>query len=226
MSIVLAIDTSSEYLSLALQVNATTVDYYIQKVGSRHSELIIAEIDKLLTKHSIKPTEITQIAYIEGPGSFTGLRIGLSVALGLSYAANAILVPIPAFMLYVNQICRENKNHLKLGVGIDARLNEIYYALIDVENKTYLEEACILKPTQIQYHEDVVYIGSGFSVYKDHIDSNVLANTIALDSYPNALNMLDIVKLNLIPPVTSHNANLSYLRNKVALTLTEQALNR
>ena len=208
MSIVLAIDTSTEYLSLGLKYN-DVVDYYIQKVGSKHSELIIEQIDKLLAKHNLRPLDLTMIAYLEGPGSFTGLRIGLSVALGISYVANILLIPVPSFMLYAQEVV-EIATCTKLAVGIDARLDEIYFATIDIKTMNYITEPMLIKPQDIVFENDTQYIGTGFSVYKDKISSNILNNVIQLDHYPLALNMFNLIgKIAPIYPTYAYIANQS-----------------
>ncbi len=222
MSIVLAIDTSTEYLSLGLKYN-DVVDYYIQKVGSKHSELIIEQIDKLLAKHNLRPLDLTMIAYLEGPGSFTGLRIGLSVALGISYVANILLIPVPSFMLYAQEVV-EIATCTKLAVGIDARLDEIYFATIDIKTMNYITEPMLIKPQDIVFENDTQYIGTGFSVYKDKISSNILNNVIQLDHYPLALNMFNLI--GKIAPIYPKDATLSYIRNKIALSLAEQVSNK
>ena len=76
--IILAIDTSSEYLALALEVDGTRF-YLIDKVLNKQSHYIIDKINSLVMTSGIKLSQINLIAYIEGPGSFTGLRVGLSV---------------------------------------------------------------------------------------------------------------------------------------------------
>ena len=74
--IILAIDTSSEYLSLALEVNGLKFSS-LDKVLNKQSHYIIEKINALVTNAGIKISDINLIAYIEGPGSFTGLRVGL-----------------------------------------------------------------------------------------------------------------------------------------------------
>ena len=90
---ILAVDTSSEYLSLALQYNDQRY-HSLDFVANQQSNFIIPKIKELLEKCNIDISGIDAIAFNQGPGSFTGLRIGLSVAIGLAYSRNIKLIPI------------------------------------------------------------------------------------------------------------------------------------
>lgn len=216
MMAVLAIDTSSDYLSLALEVNGKRFSS-LDQVGNKQSQFILQKIDTLLQEANILPHEVNVIAYIEGPGSFTGLRIGLSVALGLSYGANARLIAIPAFALYARAA---NSNDVL--VGIDARLGQIYLAGMNSDTLDYFILPQVIDPDKIVIDKNVLLIGNGFHVYHDRLN-NKLRQCKLLDlTYPSALHMLDIVQLNKYPLLLPAQANLAYLRNKVALKLEEQ----
>ncbi len=215
--IVLAIDTSGEYLSLALQVNEVRFSS-IDRVLNKQSHYIIEKINSLVTIAGIGLKEINLIAYIEGPGSFTGLRIGLSVALGISYGINAKLVAIPNFALYA----RATNIESDILVGIDARLNQIYLAGINASTLDYFIHPVVTDPDKISIERDVVLVGNGFSNYHKLLPLQLQDAKYIELSHPNPLYMLDIVKLDKYPIIPPHLANLIYLRNKVALNLTEQ----
>jgi tRNA threonylcarbamoyladenosine biosynthesis protein TsaB len=90
----LGIDTSGDVLSVALLRNDES--YYAEMdAGLRHSERLMAVIDGLLAMAAAKPTDLDFVACLGGPGSFTGLRIGLSAAKGLSTALGIPLYTVP-----------------------------------------------------------------------------------------------------------------------------------
>jgi tRNA threonylcarbamoyladenosine biosynthesis protein TsaB len=218
--IILAIDTSNEYLSLALEVDGVRFSS-LDKVLNKQSHYIIEKINTLVIDAGIKLTEINLIAYVEGPGSFTGLRVGLSVALGIAYGINAKLVAIPSFAIYA----RASGVKTNILVGIDARLNQIYLSGVNPKTLDYFITPCVIDPDRIECGNDVTLIGNGFSVYNNLLSSQIKAlNYIEID-YPSATHMLDIVGLDKYKIIALNEANLMYLRNKVALSLIEQKKN-
>ena len=215
--IILAIDTSNEYLSLALEVGGVRFSS-LDKVLNKQSHYIIEKINALVVNADIKLTEINLIAYVEGPGSFTGLRVGLSVALGIAYGINAKLVAIPSFAIYA----RASGLQTNVLVGIDARLNQIYLAGINPISLDYFITPCVIDPDKIECGNDATLIGNGFSVYNNLLSIQIKKlNSIEID-YPSARYMLDIVGLDKYKIITLNEANLMYLRNKVALSIVEQ----
>jgi tRNA threonylcarbamoyladenosine biosynthesis protein TsaB len=90
----LAIDTATEKFSVALSANNDTW-LFEADVGLRHSELIMDSIDMLMHKAAIRPEDLSGIVCMGGPGSFTGLRIGFSIAKGLALSLNIPFAAIP-----------------------------------------------------------------------------------------------------------------------------------
>jgi tRNA threonylcarbamoyladenosine biosynthesis protein TsaB len=90
----LAIDTATEKLSIALAVNKDRW-LFEADAGLRHSELVMEIIDTLFRKAGIKPEDLTGVVCMGGPGSFTGLRIGYSLAKGLALALGCNFAAIP-----------------------------------------------------------------------------------------------------------------------------------
>lgn len=217
---ILAIDTSGEYLSLAVSI-AGNKFYSLDKVGNKQSLHIINKIKQLLELANIQPSQLDLIAYVEGPGSFTGLRIGLSVTLGLALGSQAKLVPIPSFAVYAMAV--RDKFNGDLVVGLDARLNQLYMAGINTQTLDYFIQPQVIDPDKIKLKIDCALIGNGFSVYKDKLNNDVLSRDLYDIEYPNALYMLDIVSQGKYLAILPDAANLLYLRNKVAQNLIEQA---
>jgi len=95
----LAIDTATEKLSIALAADKDTghqnVWLFEAEAGLRHSELAMETIDMLFKKAALKPEDLSGIVCMGGPGSFTGLRIGFSLAKGLALALSCGFAAIP-----------------------------------------------------------------------------------------------------------------------------------
>jgi tRNA threonylcarbamoyladenosine biosynthesis protein TsaB len=226
---ILAIDTSSEYLSLALQSNSKE-SHILEKIGSRHTEFILDKIHEILTLHNLVVNDINLIAYNQGPGSFTGLRIGISAAIGIALGLDIKLVAIPSFAIHA--IAIKNKYNLsgRVLVGLDARLNQLYIAGINLNDFTYFIDPAVANPNEIEYTQDTIYIGNGFITYLDSLNpkvqDNIKSSEFSSNDYPNALGMLELVNMRTYPELDVDNADLLYLRNKVAMSLEEQKLFR
>ncbi|GMO26103.1 MAG: tRNA (adenosine(37)-N6)-threonylcarbamoyltransferase complex dimerization subunit type 1 TsaB [Termitinemataceae bacterium] len=91
---VLAVDTSQDFLSLGIMA-ATGQFFFEADAGTRHSELLFDTLEKLIDTAGIAKTDIDVLACMEGPGSFTGLRIGFSALKGIALALNKKMISVP-----------------------------------------------------------------------------------------------------------------------------------
>ncbi len=123
---ILAIDTATQVCSAALLKGGTVMAERSEIAPQRHSELLLPFIDELLRARGMRPEEIDGIAVSIGPGSFTGLRIGLSVAKGIAAGTGARIVPIPTPAVFARRIGADM--HCPVSVVIPARRGEFYTA--------------------------------------------------------------------------------------------------
>ncbi|GHV53800.1 hypothetical protein AGMMS49579_13220 [Spirochaetia bacterium] len=97
---ILAIDTAANILSVALSVSRADSNpeqrwYFEADAGLRHSEILMDMADILMKQGGLQPADLDLVACMKGPGSFTGLRIGFSVAKALALALGIPFIPIP-----------------------------------------------------------------------------------------------------------------------------------
>lgn len=86
--ITLVIDTSNnKYAIVGLEIYGE-LDAVKQHINTRKAQVVLPLFDKLLKKHSLKISDITNIVVNTGPGSFTGIRVGISIANALSFTLN------------------------------------------------------------------------------------------------------------------------------------------
>jgi tRNA threonylcarbamoyladenosine biosynthesis protein TsaB len=119
---ILALDTSTDYCSVALWHDGA-VDAREALAGHRHSELLLPMVDGLLKHHGISVTALDGIAFGEGPGSFTGLRIGCGVTQGLALGASLPVVGVSTLLALA-----EGARAERAVCCLDARMGEIYHA--------------------------------------------------------------------------------------------------
>jgi len=119
---ILALDTSTDYCSVALWRDGT-VDAREILAGQRHSELLLPMVDALLGRHSLRIKDLDGIAFGQGPGSFTGLRIGCGVTQGLALGAGLPVVGVGTLLAMA-----EAAQAGRAVCCLDARMGEIYHA--------------------------------------------------------------------------------------------------
>ena len=115
MSVILNIETSSKNCSVCLSSKGNLVTSFDFEDGAyRHSELLTSSIQNILSQNNIDVSGLSAVSVGIGPGSFTGLRIGLSVAKGLCYPHNIDLIGISSLKIIANSVVKENKNIISL----------------------------------------------------------------------------------------------------------------
>jgi len=129
---ILAIDTSSDYLSIAILKEGKILAKYHRKSAMRHSIKLIPTIDKLLKKVRMKLKDIDCFAVSIGPGSFTGLRIGVTAVKGLAHSLKKPVVAVPTL-----DVIAWNSKGFKgiICPVLDARKNKVYACLYRSEGK-------------------------------------------------------------------------------------------
>lgn len=146
---ILSIETSTEVCSAALSIGGICVASYAEREHSNHAALLPKYIESLLTTAREKGCPVEAIALSEGPGSYTGLRIGTSTAKGLCYGLDVPLIPIPTTEVLCAAFAAQQKGKISdtalLCPMIDARRMEVYTALYDTNltQKTEIEAKII-----------------------------------------------------------------------------------
>ena len=115
MSVILNIETSSKNCSVCLSSKGNLVTSFdLEDEAYRHSELLTSSIQNILNENNLDVSDLSAVSVGKGPGSFTGLRIGFSVAKGLCYPHNIDLIGISSLKIIANSVVSENKNIISL----------------------------------------------------------------------------------------------------------------
>ncbi|AUZ03904.1 tRNA threonylcarbamoyl adenosine modification protein YeaZ [Vitreoscilla sp. C1] len=212
---VLAIDTSTSYLSLAIFSQGQTWSHH-EEVGTKQSALILPALDALLKQASLSRQDLGCIVYAQGPGAFTGLRIGLGVAQGLALAQNLPLIGIDC----LEAIASLATNEAYVLAASDARMGEVFYAWFNTQNLTRLSEDMVGKAQDIALPEGITTatgIGNAYNVYAEQLP------VTGRSDMPTAVDYLNLALSGRFEATDASAVHLRYVRNKVALTAIEQA---
>ena len=155
MSNFLAVDTSSRYLAVLGVKGAKVAGRYLEDCALKHSVVVMEEVDKVLTEADLSPEECDFFAAVTGPGSFTGIRIGISTVKGFAVATGKPLVSVTAFELLAYNI--EDDNFYTV---IDAAHSHYYVCGFDKDKKvtlapSYLSEEEVQKKGNLYGFEDL-----------------------------------------------------------------------
>ncbi|AIS51733.1 tRNA threonylcarbamoyladenosine biosynthesis protein TsaB [Thermoanaerobacter kivui] len=168
---VLAMDSSSKTATVALlDENGIIGEYSINYL--RHSVILMPMIDELLKKCDVSINHITHIAVSEGPGSFTGLRIGAATAKGLAHALNIPIVGVSSLLGLAYNVYEFEGLICPI---IDALNENVYAMMIKGGSFEILKETDVYSLEAIaelvdNYSDKVLFVGEGVYSYKDKLE--------------------------------------------------------
>ncbi|MGB1210343.1 MAG: tRNA (adenosine(37)-N6)-threonylcarbamoyltransferase complex dimerization subunit type 1 TsaB [Lacinutrix venerupis] len=173
MAIILSIETATTNCSVSLSKNGETLllkeDY---SSNYSHAERLHVFIDETLREANIERHQLDAIAVSKGPGSYTGLRIGVSAAKGLCYALDIPLISVSTLEALAHQVKAESGLIIPM---LDARRMEVYSAIFSSELKEIRKiEAQILDETSFKAEllkGKVYFIGNGVEKTKEIINN-------------------------------------------------------
>lgn len=195
MAFILNIETSSTVCSVSLCKNGELISFKEINDGFTHAENLHVFIEEVLKTANISVKELNAVAISKGPGSYTGLRIGVSAAKGLAFSLNIPLIALDTLQLMTNSALINDDSGAVYCPMIDARRMEIYTAVYDKDLKQLKEtEALIVDEKSIQplsSFEKIYFFGDGMQKCKEVLST--LKNANFIDSVlPSAKNMCDL----------------------------------
>lgn len=148
---ILAIETSGDLCSVALSLDQNKFDERNILLKHIHSEKLIPMIEELLKSNNIEAKDLDCLSVSIGPGSFTGLRIGLTAAKGIAFASNIPIVPVPTFDALSFEISEYIPENEMFCIINNANIEECYFAKYQKSNNgvNKLVESCILLKTEL-----------------------------------------------------------------------------
>jgi len=195
MALLLCLETATKSCSVALAKDGDLL-HFKEEVSEKysHSEQLTLFIESLIQEQRIELSDLDAIAVSKGPGSYTGLRIGVSTAKGLCYALDKPLIGVSTLEAMASGMEKKIPNKLYCPM-IDARRMEVYTAFFQAGKQLKDIEAHIVEKnsfSKILAKKEVLFFGDGAEKCQDLI-SHTNA-TFLTDIYPSAKDMVAIAE--------------------------------
>ena len=216
----LAIDTSTEACSASLYTGRVTHTRF-EIAPRKHAELILPMVRSLLDETGLELKQVDALAFGQGPGAFTGVRIAAGVIQGLAYSVDCPVIPVSSLATLAQSVATE---HDFIMAAFDARMDEIYYGFYEVNDEGLVQltgDETVIKPELISGTDKrkCFGIGSGWKTWHGVLEQKFSDHLVGYleEVYPSAEHMvpLAIEKFNHNETVSVEQALPVYLRNKV-----------
>lgn len=225
---ILAIDTSTSWCSVALCFDDQPIVHRHELLGSKASQHLLPWCSQLLQQYGARFSDLDALAVGVGPGAFTGVRLSVAVAQGLSIGSQLPVIPVTSLDAMASQFAKQYQTpqHKTFIIALDARMGEVYWA-------RYQQGALQPKPinpiqlTAPDYIEDNgqdFIAGNALAEYADYFKDHFVGRQIDAQLVPNALGILDFAQLRYQAgqSISVEQLEPLYIRNKVALTTQER----
>lgn len=206
---ILNIETATESGSIALSQGSEILSQSLGTIPQAHSRSILPAIEALLAKAQVSLSMLDAIAVGKGPGSFTGVRLGLSVAQGLCFGLDIPCIPVStlAILAYRARVEAQSRGVPYILPAMDARMSEVYMGLYEAKDGQVINLVpdCVKNPNELHY-----------SLFEEYLQKND-ERLIAIGTGWQAAYQASILQASLLKPVcilekaTPDAANLAEL---------------
>ena len=223
---VLCVDTSTEACSVAVLCSTDkeqVISDHFMLAPREHTQEILPTVEKVLQQSGLTLSEIDVVAYGRGPGSFTGVRIGISIAQGLAYGIDKPMIGISTLQAMAQQAYK-TEQVTDVYAAIDARMGEVYFAHYQQKDDlmVLVNEEVVIKPAdllalELKVEENAALVGTGWQAYPELVEY-FKDNAAKFDiEFPSSKYMLDQVVscVENGEAVAPELATPVYLRDKV-----------
>ncbi|MGL5948722.1 MAG: tRNA (adenosine(37)-N6)-threonylcarbamoyltransferase complex dimerization subunit type 1 TsaB [Aeromonas sp.] len=228
---ILAVDTATEACSAALlcvdEAGNERVYARWEEAPRDHTKKILPMVQSVLDEAGVRLTELSAIAFGQGPGSFTGVRIGISVAQGLAFGVDVPLIGISTLAAMAQGAWAQH-NACQVLAAIDARMDEVYLGAYQLSAGVMqpLQTEVVSRPDELAAQwlpqgEPLAGVwhsaGTGFDVYAEPLSALACQVEHSAVRLPRAEDMLPLAKAKWLAGevCAAHEATPVYLRDKV-----------
>jgi tRNA threonylcarbamoyladenosine biosynthesis protein TsaB len=225
---ILALDTCTEMCSVAVLTNATLYEH-AQLTQRGHSDLVLGMLEDVLAEANTELSAVDYLAFGRGPGSFTGVRVGVGVAQGIAFARQLPVIPIST-LAAVAQRAIDEHGAKQVAVALDARMGEVYSAHYREEHGLAVlcdsEQVCAPESFKPLDNSAWFAAGTGWREYQTVLEANFDEQLSGLDTslLPTAAAMAKLAKFEQEQgrSIPAEQAVPVYLRDNVAKKKGEQ----
>lgn len=201
---ILYLDTSSKYLSLAVAEDEKVLCRMHRLLDRKHSLQLVPLIDAILKKTKLPLKELDGFCVGRGPGSFTGLRIGITTIKGLAFVLRKPVVAIPSLDILAQNVkkiirTKNKKLPVKLCTVVDAKQKKVYACLYQAQNgKINRKSGYLLLPVEELLKRltgQILFLGDAIALYRKEICRDRKIEPIFTDEkfwYPQASQALPL----------------------------------
>jgi tRNA threonylcarbamoyladenosine biosynthesis protein TsaB len=166
MTRILCIETATEICSVSLSHEGKTIALAETDKGFSHASTLTILIQKCLDEVNLTLNDLDAVALSQGPGSYTGLRIGVSVAKGICYALDKPMIAIDTLEALAWACANEEKQDVHYCPMIDARRMEVYTAMYNLQNEEEQSVNALIVETNafediFSKKETIIFCGNG-----------------------------------------------------------------
>ncbi len=185
---ILAFDTSTRFLSIALLEGEYLISFHHEDAGIRHSELLVPTIKEMLDRIRWKPSDIELMVVGLGPGSFTGLRIGIATVKGLAAILGSRVMGVPSMDAMIRNI---KSPHGLIAPLLDARKEKVYTCIYEYANGAFRKNTdytlTFIDDLLDALDEKVLFFGDAIDKYREKLSASPMADHDGnVDWYPRA----------------------------------------
>ena len=222
---ILAIDSTANTSTVALLENETLLGIYTANTKNTHSEVLLPMVKHLLSTLNVENNQIDAYAVSNGPGSFTGVRIGVATIKGLAFGTNKKCVEVSTIEALAENL--EGFDGIVCPI-MNARRGQVYTGAF-LNGNRIIEDNCMMLSDLIlmleSYNENIYFTGDGYSLIENMNIKN-LKNTPEILRYQNAYSVGKIAykKLQNNDFVTDKALSVEYLRKPQAEREREEKL--
>lgn len=170
---ILAIDTTNDALAVALYREGLVIESYVSVNKNKHSTRLMPAIDYIMHDADIKPADLTKIVVAKGPGSYTGVRIALSVAKTMAWTLNIPLAAVSS----LKALALNASDHTYVCPFFDARRGLVFTGLYDQAGNLVKEEVNILFEDWLQslktFKAPITFVSPDIEHYRGLIEETL-----------------------------------------------------
>lgn len=195
---ILAVDTATKDCSVAVIDANSILAESTSTIDLTHSRLLLNLIDTVLEKAGLKPAHLDGFAVTVGPGSFTGLRIGIASIKGLAYSLAKPLVGVSSLETLAFQ-CRQTP--LLICPLLDARKQEVYYCHYRFDGGKLARkiQESVGSPADVvrEIREPCLFVGNGATLYQELISAELGKTALFADKNQHSIQASTVARLSL-----------------------------